>query len=328
MSCRKKIAIITIFLCLVSVYPMTRFLIFRSTRTAYLLLRELSPEEKNDLETFCQYLIKNTEFGYTLFGTKPVTLLSPECSEKIVYNKSRSIYEKGLPILKRICSAAKIKKYILLCKDNGRIELDVVNKDLFVKTVVENRDLFDQLGHQTSDPEQLLIRLLEDGNFSKNVCHDNEVLLGICLGYGKQNCLLAGRRSQLGMYFSQQGNPPWNYSKTILSDDERIFLKLDPPHFFTNLSPKHQKAPKKVELSPGVTSFENDLKYLQTRLSRSTSAILEDISSVQIPVFWCDQHSNETIELLEKYKQQQKILRKLLVSESIVEEIFNKLIEE
>jgi hypothetical protein len=151
--------------------------------------------------------------------------------------------------------------------------------------------------------------------------------LGICLGYGTQNSLNAERKNEIRKYLSKKDIPPWNKSTVALSDDLKKFLRLDQSYPDQWLSLKSCPPPKKMSPSAGFFSLEEELRHLQLALQNSTYQIIDEISFVQIPLFWCNKGSQETITLLENYKREQKILREILASEDIVEKIIAKFTE-
>ena len=151
--------------------------------------------------------MKETEFGYTLFGTKPITLISLEPSEKISFDRIRSLCDKAIPIVEKTISKLKIKKYqISVCKNNELAWAFFINKEAFSKTFNENKNIFEELGCIATNPDDLLATLSKSGNFEKTICNNHEALLGICLGYGIQNSLNAERRSEIREFVSRQAD--------------------------------------------------------------------------------------------------------------------------
>jgi hypothetical protein len=293
------------------------------------VLEQLSQQEREDLKNFCLHLIKETEFGYTLFGTKPVTSLSPDCPSKMMLNGNRALYYKIPAIIKKIIPKINIKKYTILFSDeNGFISIYFINNAVFLKTFNENKSLFERFGCKETDPNVLLERLSKNEDFEEIVCNNHIALLGICLGYGTQNSLNAERKREIREYLFKQNMPPWNKSTIVLSDDIRKFLRLDQDHLDQWFPIKPCLPPKMMSPSVGFSSLEEEIKHLQVVLQDSTNQILDEISCVKIPLFWCDKSSYETMALLENYMRTRKILMEILVSEDIVQKIIDKLAEE
>lgn len=291
------------------------------------VLQQLSQQERTDLTTLCEHLIKNTEFGYTLFGTKPVSCLALE--EGSFCDKSRLLFARVLPALAKISHGIKLRKYIFtFSKWHHCIQVAFVNKDAFSKAILENRQFFELGGVSIKSPEKLLARLSSDGDFDEIVCKNNEVLFGICLGYGAHNALHFARKAGLGDYFRHQGMPPWNYQKNVFSEKQTKFLGLDTMyvdegHPFIPCPP-----PKKMIPFRGFISLEEEVEYLRQVLHPSTHWVPEEMAYVQIPQFSCVSTSQETQTLLKKYKEEQKQLKTILCSNNLLEQVFAKLTEE
>ena len=303
------------------------FLVFSENHSSK-VLSKLSRQEREDLNSFCEYLMKETEFGYTLFGTKPVTLLSFEPADTTSFDRIRSLYNKAIPIVEKVIPKLEIKKYQLsIHKHNEVAWAFFINKDVFSKKFNENKPIFEQLGCISTTADDLLINLSKSSDFEKTVCNHHEALMGICLGYGVQNSLNAERRSEIRDFLSHQNAPPWKTSKLPFSDDIGKFFKFD--RYSLEKGPLHQHKPSRhIQPSRDFSSLEDELQHLQLVMQDSTELLFEDIAFVQIPLFWCDKNSQETITLLKNYRKQQHEIRKILASKDLLERIVDKLTEE
>ncbi len=326
MKNRKNIVALCI-LILTSLVSIIFFGVF-SEKHSRKILGQLSQQEREDLKSFCEYLMKETEFGYTLFGTKPVTLLSLQPSEKTSFDMIRSLYDNAIPIVEKVIPKLKLKKYQLsIHKHNEDAWAFFINKDAFSRIFNENRSIFEQFGCIAANADALLTNLSKSGDFEKTACNNHEALLGICLGYGVQNSLNAERRSEIRDFLSRQNVPPWKTSDLPGADDRDNFLKFDRYSLDKGRLPQYNSS-RLMQPSDGFSSLEDELAHLRLVLQDSTELLFEDIAFVQIPLFWCDKNSQETTTLLKNYKEQQREIRKVLTSGDFLETVFDKLTEE
>ena len=291
---------------------------------------ELSIQEKCDLKRSLTYLIKDTELGYTLFGTKPVTLLSPECSDETSLSQNRPIFEKSISLLEKIVSENKNGNFCLITNriDGLFVSTFFINKKLFINTISRNREIFEKFGRADVDPQRLLKTLLENTDFERVVCNNHDALLGICLGYGVQNSLHAERRSEIRKYLARQGTPPWKNLSKDLFDDAKEFLHISRPFSELRCLQPQCAPPLPLDPSPGFATLEEEVRYLQSVMQNSCDMLPPEMSWVQLPLFWCDRGSPETLSILDNYRKEQKLLRQILTSDDISERVLAQLSEE
>jgi hypothetical protein len=323
---RKNLIFLLVFLtCLCGLF----FLKSVGAKTnSRLLLAELSKQERSDLRDLCEFCIKNTEFGYTLFGTKPVCLFtfSCECDETFL-NKNRLLFERVRPILKKLAPQVEMHKYIFSTGEGTDFgDIYFFNKELVAETMLENRLFFEQQTLLEKNQKEFFDCITSE-NFAESIFKDNDALLGIFLGFGKGNALNFARMVQLRRYFRSQGIPPWKCSETFLSEEQKEFLGIESSYSYEGpFLPA--PPPPVINLSQGFGSLEEEVEHLMSVLQPSTKWIPDDIASVQLPQFLCDSCNPETITLLKNYKEQQEQLKKILSADNLLELVFEKLTEE
>ena len=305
MTNRRILACVLALLFLASLaFGLKTFSSNRRSIQASSVTEPLSSCERNDLKAFCQHLLKNTEFGYTLFGTKPVTLLSPKCSEKIMIIPTRELFLRGVAILRKILIQHKAKKFTFGFFEKTE-SIYFINNRILVKTIVDNKKLFNHLLARTHDLKKLLRMVSKSGDFERIICNHRVSLLGICLGFGVKNSLLFGRKCDIMRFLSLKNARP------------QIIKKRDRPNREINLVP-----------SVGFSSLEQELYHLDNFLQKSTAPMLNELSFVPLPFFFCDINSLETLSILEAYRNEQKEIRQILVSDDIVERVLDRLLED
>lgn len=291
---------------------------------------QLSKEERLDLEGFCMYLLQDTEVGYTLFGTKPVSyLIFDNRIPSRLLNKQQLLVARVLPTIRRIAPIVKMKKYIFSCNSNSLYtEIYLVNWESFSKIVKKEREIFERRGLKLSDPSKLLSLFLNNGDFFHSVCNKDEVLFGICLGYGAHNALVWERRRQLLHFFASKKFPRLKDENCAsfcrkenmrLSSRERAVSRQYSSSIGTLASPV---------LSSEFASLHDELLYLNRALQLNTSFEFGEIAQVRLPAFMAVLDSPETVMLMMQYKRQQKHLQEIVSSKCILEIIVAKLTEE
>jgi hypothetical protein len=295
--------VLTVLLLVVFLFGWKFFLSNRRSTRVSAVTETLSSRERDDLKVFFQHLLKNTEFGYTLIGTKPVTLIDPECPEKIMLIPTREVFLRGVTILKKILLTHKITSFTI-CFDKRFSDFYFINNRVFVKTILDNSNIFEHLLSQAHSTKKLLKMVSKSGDFDQIVCNHRNALLGICLGYGVKNSLLWERKCNIDRCLSRQN---------VMS---RIPIKRHTPNQDLLLVPSSE-----------FSSLEQELHYLENLLKRTTESMLTEVSFVSLPIFFCDINSPETHSILEAYRNERKEIRKMLASDDIVERVFDKLLE-
>jgi|GEM_PF-1841082 len=196
------------------------------------LTQELSAKERKELTIFFHDLFAQNELGYSLFGDKPMSFcwpntLSPRFSEKDytfkVYVEGTVPLFKPLATWKNITQRLKIKNYLLIIEEQNKFPgfTVLINKKAFEATFNKNQDLFRRAYSEEITAKKIIDRLENDQDIWKEPLFQNDMLLGIMLGFGKHSAELFQRRCALecGIF-----NPPFLLQPTIPNSG---FLSLD-----------------------------------------------------------------------------------------------------
>ncbi|CDZ81080.1 hypothetical protein BN1013_01608 [Candidatus Rubidus massiliensis] len=154
------------------------------------------------LEKLFFSLIEGDNFGYTLFGDKPVSLggafvITP-WQNFIELGQTSELFWDCWKCWEKYKKNLKFTNYMFV------IEEDIINSDqsylvksiYFInkkelkKTIINHLDFFETILQKKIDPD-IFIADIEKGknSFSESI-NNNQALLGLCLGYGKQNSIL------------------------------------------------------------------------------------------------------------------------------------------
>ncbi|MFV0341139.1 MAG: hypothetical protein ACK5MA_11040 [Parachlamydiaceae bacterium] len=261
------------------------------------LLRSISEVDRTRIELLFSTFVGKDPFAYVLFGDKPMALsggFRKQSWESMLLNDAfGDLFWKRWETWKKYTLGVKFPNYLFLEENFSAFPsirfIIFINKKLFIKTIQNHSDRFQEITGSRLDPERLLLEL-ENGKTSlQQAIHFNEELLGILLGFGQLNASHYSRRQQI--------------KGPLL-----IPLALD-------------ETP-----SDGFLSIEEEMTYLNDRLQFSSN---EDHALFKIcPVeFVADINANETKVLCKKYRESRVRLCELYRDQSYVDVSLKQLME-
>lgn len=175
-------------------------------------IQSLSKEQTLLLESFLRTLCKEFS-GYVLCGDKPMCiegyLLTDESGALSGVDEKALILMKGSELWQSLQVSPDNKEYFFLIfdsKEYGYRHLICINRRAFLRVVNENLSLFRYVLGPTLTAENLLKELIEAKDQFYKVLKNDNVLLGILLGYGKQNALLVSRKELISDAFASDRN--------------------------------------------------------------------------------------------------------------------------
>lgn len=185
------------------------------------LQNELSPlsiEEQGTLKEFFDHHFFFSDFAYTLFGSKPMSIGRLQPTQKA---------RDGWASWKKIKMAFNSKEFVIReYALHGNDFVLVANLNSIGQVYRQNQKLFDQIFDGKMTADALIDCIKEDGPLFQKLMH-NHLLVGLLLGYGIHNAEL----------FSQNQNLP-NEKKVALSPSSGkthpifyIFSKVMPVSF-------------------------------------------------------------------------------------------------
>jgi hypothetical protein len=175
--------------------------------------------EKKDriiLEPFFKVLLTKETLGYVLLGEKPVAWLTylPKLSWEFPFrsllrlkpylSSNNQIMKKGWKTWEKYSSLRS--NHFLFIEERSLYSscahwIFVINRDLFCKVVNEHCLEFERILGRKITGEALFERVKQEQALLK-LLQNNDVLLGIILGFGKNNaqCFAEGDRKKLGFF--------------------------------------------------------------------------------------------------------------------------------
>lgn len=159
-------------------------------------------EDRVKLERFFEYLLHNSIIGYSLYGEKPVSIETFPVLSKIPLRYGVRIWAKH-PGYSIVWNGIKTwQKYSHLFPSRNFVirfiteysTIVLINKNEALKVIEENLDLFQKY----SNTKQTSAEFLQEVCYPKEreyMIRYNLILLGILLGYGRNNSLAFSKRS-------------------------------------------------------------------------------------------------------------------------------------
>ncbi len=206
-------------------------------------LTSLSEEESVRLREFFEYHFFFSDFAYTLFGTKPMSigrLLSTENAKKgwEAWEKIRGSFNSKEFI---------IRKYI----HNNHEFILVANLKNVEEIYLQNQAWFNQAFQNRITFDDLTLCLKNDGPLFQQLMK-NHLLIGILLGYGAHNAELFAKNQ-------------------ILSNDEKIPLEA----FSYRIHPIFYIFSKAMPISFACDPTTDETKELKLRYAKERKEILQ-----------------------------------------------------
>ena len=149
------------------------------------------------------------------------------------------------------------------------LHIYVINKESLVKCLDEHLNLFMEiLGTQFSSTQ--FIAKLEDGHSLPSLLNDNEMLLGVLLGYGKE---AAAAFKEIQTQCTQTFAPPPTESYQRIDLKQPEGCKIQPVVFMGN--------PQSQEVKALIQTYEQELEEISKiygKKKRSLKTVLEKLS--------------------------------------------------
>jgi hypothetical protein len=292
------------------------------------ILKTMSIQQRTFLRCLCKEILYNSTMGYTLFGDKPISVISdfhrPESVRRYFFLRL------SLPFIRKYNSLLNTHNFaVILDQDFSGPCLYLVNKRAFINAVQNNITLFRDVLGKNVTPEQLLSVVIEMKTPFEETLKGSHALFGVLFGYGIENALLFERRYLLEQVQERHAFPPWKEDQGAMPKGIEEFVLV---HEQRKIATKKMVAKFQLNdtpLSEGFRSISDELIALNQKVKflGGAQAPPRVCFPVDLPSFVGDSESKETRELLEKYKFQQLVIRKVLSRDDFLEQIVGKFYE-
>lgn len=157
-------------------------------------LLQIPKEDREKIEQFLSYLIFDEGFVYTLFGSKPMSTIGHDTTTPLSY---KELYphplfelESWWQIWEKYSHLFPLRGYLLFSQNKeGWFEIFFINKSNFLSTIKDNHSLFVNKLGLNLPPIEILEYVVSKPNLFKDGLHQSQALLGLLLGYGKDNSI-------------------------------------------------------------------------------------------------------------------------------------------
>lgn len=256
------------------------------------------------MERFFQFFMRDYEFGYTLFGQKPLSIAC--VSNQLVESIEYLTFAKGWEAWSRLQHLFPSDHFVLKkdkcgeCKENELFFISLINRATALKTISSNLPLFQEVWGEHS-PEDILETICHEERSIFDIKPPPQAAIGTLLGYGKGNALNFQKEITKFHQLSHKITPPLSEKKTVTSLSPfgqhclKIFGTLDLPL-------------KKEDSS--VSSLLDEVKEVfdarQTFNLPGDTFMLEKYTA---PAFACWENNPETDALRNSYSETRAVLR-------------------
>ncbi len=281
------------------------------------------------LDVFFRTLFEKSEAGYVLYGKKPVCIIGFRVIDILSPNsythRTSVALKEGACVWKRISpKESNILVHVYDHNDSlakNCIHVLVINKRLFHKTVQENLPLFQYVLGPDVTPEKLLDALIaKDASFSSVFKNDN-VLIGIILGFGTQNSLYGSRMEFIQDYLMSGEHPPFRQNIDHLPEEYQG-LK-DVVLFFSQQSQPQTTA--RVSPSFGYQTLKEEFHELTRKTQLSSHVLVNENPPFHFAMLKNDSYNAAFVKELEVTQSK---IRELLHSPNFLKNVLTEVMGE
>ena len=142
-----------------------------------------------------KYLILREGFGYTLFGSKPISCVSfikDPCFlvDSIFDPDAYSISRVYLPVWQKYSSSFRFNNFIFVESSSSRaLQVYLVNKKICLNVIKKHVLDFQSILEKEKGPKEILDHIISSRDiFNDGLCRSH-YLMGLLFGYGKDNAI-------------------------------------------------------------------------------------------------------------------------------------------
>lgn len=168
-------------------------------------LDKIPLEDRQKLESFFDYLLHNSIIGYSLCGEKPVSIETFPKLSKIPTRYAINIFTKqpgysivwnGITIWQRYSHLFSSNNFVLRFIEEYSTVI-LINKRATLKVIENNLDLFQKYSNSNQTANEFLLEICNPKGGREYMIRYNTALLGILLGYGRNNSIAFSKKSYL-----------------------------------------------------------------------------------------------------------------------------------
>lgn len=197
-------------------------------------LSQISKDDEKNLDNFFGYLVTRTTFGYTICGEKPISIECLPCSLNnqefplihLSLNSYRDLLLKqGWKTVKKYQSLLENDLFVLREVKKRNI-LVIINKKNCLRTIADNLNLFHSILKSDLTAQGYLDQVCHPFE-GEDILDKSEILLGVLLGYGRNNAIAYDYREKLAQQLYKQYALPPPFASVIwkkITKKDRSFI--------------------------------------------------------------------------------------------------------
>lgn len=247
-------------------------------------LQKIPKKDQEILEDFFSNMISFEYFGYVLFGEKPMAaagfdaIFAPEESLGEAAIKQSRI-RLGWQTWEKYAWLFPSENFVLRLSKNSHLPsfhwIVIINKEMTLKCVKNNLNVFKLVLGKSATPELALDALIAKEDIFNDVLNKHDGLLGLLLGYGKNNSMKFQREHKTikkKLLFEDNITSKKN-KLTAFNKQSRNLFAVDLPRFAADVDHSESKALHESyeKTRKYLTSICEQKKYLKITLDKLTS---------------------------------------------------------
>ena len=162
-------------------------------------IEKLTFEETDDLNNFFKICFYKSTFGYTIFGEKPMSLdvidVERPPLDNPIYKENILLQldyrrKQGWDVWKKYFQDVYLEDFSIISYQNsypGSIDIAIINHRLFLNVIDNNLAEFQEVLKQKINSIEILKEYIKGEGEVFDLINNHDGLLGILLGYGKEN---------------------------------------------------------------------------------------------------------------------------------------------
>lgn len=263
-------------------------------------VENLPSNERKELEAFFRHLVAVSDFGYTLFGSKPMSMdaWSNEASLSYLFFpvvNNTTVIKNGWSLWMKYSHLFKGSRFCLRCclHSNGKSSaIFLINRLAVARVINANIEAFKKYLGDHVTVSDILTGIERDQSILNDTLGGNEELLGILLGYGAVN----SQKFQLRAELTQVKNsiPVFPKKLLVVNSDDPWERKLQRLEWQKNILVKGSRS----------VVMESEAAAHQLKSIRWEHSRIEDpLAQISLPSFRRVSNDAEGRQLLESYRQ-------------------------
>lgn len=202
-------------------------------------LQSIPLEEKFFLEAFFRTLISTDNGSYVLFGDKPASFMVYEENRSYDYSLSDfpcyidfSPSKRGFDVWEKYQHLFPSNAHCIIkiesCFSKNMSAIFLIHKKRLLNILSKYFIDFQKKFPQYTSPNSLLQSMMVDSTILQQICNKHDLLLGIILGFGKENAALFERKMRIERFLY-----PQKFHSLKSNLNQLLFRLLPRPGFAT-----------------------------------------------------------------------------------------------